>query len=145
MIGKSKKVLETENYVDEYILKHGYSPTYDNIAVHFGIAASVAYARCSKFREKMKGYAYEGTPRFVKIKLESWVPYEKLKAFTALFAQIDELLKDETEPVVTISDYIKGYRVQANFNPISEEAAKAKQEAIVKVIVDSAKKHERNF
>ncbi len=51
---KSKKVLETEQYIDEYTLKTGYPPTYQKLSEHFGIAESVAWYRCNKIRDKMK-------------------------------------------------------------------------------------------
>lgn len=54
MNGKSKKVIETEQWVDNYILQHGYPPTYEELQVHFNLASkSAAYSRCAKFRGKM--------------------------------------------------------------------------------------------
>lgn len=53
MNGKSKKVIETEKFVDGYILKHGYPPTYDVIQEKFKIGRAPAYARCKSFRYKM--------------------------------------------------------------------------------------------
>ncbi len=54
MRAKSKKVIETEKYVDEYILKYGYPPTYKEIQKQFSIGAAPAYSRCTKFRDKMR-------------------------------------------------------------------------------------------
>ena len=49
----TKKQLETEAWVDEYILTNGYPPTYQEIETQFSINASTAHYRCRNFREKM--------------------------------------------------------------------------------------------
>ncbi len=53
MIRKSKKVLEAEKYIDEYILKFGNPPTYEKLAEHLGVAQNTAWYRCRKIRDKM--------------------------------------------------------------------------------------------
>jgi cyclopropane fatty-acyl-phospholipid synthase-like methyltransferase len=49
---KSKKVITTEKWVDNYILQNGMAPTYDIVAKNFGISKTAAYDRCQRFREK---------------------------------------------------------------------------------------------
>lgn len=53
MKNKSKKVIETEQWVDAYISKNGKPPTYAEIQKQFNLSAAAAHARCKKFREKM--------------------------------------------------------------------------------------------
>lgn len=51
---KTWKELETETYVDEYIQKFAYPPTYKQIRAKFSIGEAAAHARCRSFRDKMK-------------------------------------------------------------------------------------------
>lgn len=51
---KTKKQIETEKWVDEYIEKYKYPPTYQMIKKQFKIDASAAHFRCRNFRDKMK-------------------------------------------------------------------------------------------
>lgn len=51
---KTKKQVETEKWVDEYIKKFNYPPTYVMIEKHFKIDASAAHFRCRNFRDKMR-------------------------------------------------------------------------------------------
>lgn len=54
MVGKSKKNLETEAWVDAFIKEHGEPPTYKMIEKQFNIKRCGAYMRCKKFRHKMR-------------------------------------------------------------------------------------------
>ena len=54
MNGKSKKVIETEKWVEEYIRINRQPPTYREIQERFDLSACAAWNRCKKFRDKMK-------------------------------------------------------------------------------------------
>lgn len=54
MNGKSKKVIETENFVDDYIKLNEHPPTYVEIQKHFNLSNCAAWHRCEKFRDKMR-------------------------------------------------------------------------------------------
>jgi hypothetical protein len=51
---KTKKEVETEIWVDEYILKFRCPPTYREIEQQFNIDSSAAHFRCRNFRHKMR-------------------------------------------------------------------------------------------
>ncbi len=57
MIGKSKKILITEKWVDTYIEMNGHPPTYDEIGKHFELGKCATYSRCAKFRHKMNQHS----------------------------------------------------------------------------------------
>lgn len=90
MHGKSKKVQETEAYVDACIEKYGFPPTYKQIQAEFNLASGPAYARCAKFRDKMKK-TYSSKITDVRMKFS--VPVEKFEKFAELLKQIQDLLK----------------------------------------------------
>lgn len=92
MNGKSKKNIETEKFVDSYTAKHGYPPTYEEVAKKFNIVHSVAWYRCKKFREKMK--KQPDNRMIVRLKYE--VPVSKFEKFSELLAQIQKLLTTPT-------------------------------------------------
>lgn len=50
---RSQKSIDAELWVDQFIEKHHYPPTYYDVAVQFGIARTSAYHRCKDFRIKM--------------------------------------------------------------------------------------------
>lgn len=50
---KSEKMLDVEEYVDQFIKAYQRPPTYDMISKEFKIAKNSAYSRCGKFRHKM--------------------------------------------------------------------------------------------
>ncbi len=51
---KSKKVIETEIWVDEFIKTNYLPPTYEEVGKRFGISSNTAWYRCGKFRVKMR-------------------------------------------------------------------------------------------
>lgn len=59
---RTKKQLETEKWVDEYIEKNGFPPTYAMIEDEFKIDASAAYYRCRNFRHKLRGIKRSDNP-----------------------------------------------------------------------------------
>jgi hypothetical protein len=54
MKNKSKKVIETEQWVDSFIAKYGHPPKYRDIELNFNLSKCAAWSRCAKFRNKMK-------------------------------------------------------------------------------------------
>lgn len=51
---KTQKQVETEKWVDAYIKKNNFPPTYKQVREHFKIDNSAAHSRCRNFRDKMK-------------------------------------------------------------------------------------------
>lgn len=49
----TEKTIEAEKWVDDYINKHGYPPTYEELAEGLKISKTSAYARARVFRDKM--------------------------------------------------------------------------------------------
>ena len=50
----SKKVIETEHYVDDFIFKNGKPPTYQQVMEQFGLKSkSASYMRLRRYRDKM--------------------------------------------------------------------------------------------
>lgn len=92
MNGKSKKVQETEEFVDKYIRKYGYPPTYDEVGEEFGLVRSHAYQRCAKFRNKMNGGKKPIHNGPTRVKLEFDVPFDKFEQFAELLSQMKKLL-----------------------------------------------------
>ena len=95
MNGKSKKVVQTEKWVDSYIKKNGFPPTYEELKNHFGLSRCAAWNRCNKFRSKMKQIETlkRGQEKSTKIKLEYFVPNENFEQFVILLTEINKLLK----------------------------------------------------
>jgi hypothetical protein len=54
MVGKSKKNIEVEEWVDAFIKEHNEPPTYSMIEKQFNIKRCAAWNRCEKFRGKMR-------------------------------------------------------------------------------------------
>ena len=94
MRGKSKKVIKTENFVDEYIAKYGFPPTYRQIEDFFGLSVSAAYSRCTKFRYKMvQNETVKTRGGATRVKIDFYVPLDKLARFGALYEKMVTLLK----------------------------------------------------
>ena len=51
---QTKKMKETEDWVDRFIEKHKYPPTYKEIAEGLKISETATFARCRGFRYKLK-------------------------------------------------------------------------------------------
>jgi hypothetical protein len=49
----TKKTLEAEAWVDRFIEKHKYPPTYKEIAEGLKLSETATFARCRTFREKL--------------------------------------------------------------------------------------------
>lgn len=92
---KSKKNLETEAWVDEYITQNGMPPTYQMIEKQFNLSRCAAWNRCAKFRHKMKQLSHlkTGQEKYTKIKLEFLIPNSKFDEFSFLLTKINGLLK----------------------------------------------------
>lgn len=96
---KSQKVIDTEKFVDEYILKHGgRPPSYSEISKHFGISNTAAFMRCEKFRKKMKGDTlvkteYSPSSSSMVINAEFIVPLDRFDEFSQILSCINRLLK----------------------------------------------------
>ncbi len=91
---KSTKVKEAESWVDAYIEFNGHPPTYDILAEGLGLGKTATYARCEKFRNKMKS---ADTTKLrannsTKIILQFVVPNEKYSEVMAIAAKINEFL-----------------------------------------------------
>ena len=52
--GVTSKMLEAEQYVDDYIEKNGEPPTYIIVKQHLNISGTATYARLRRYRHKMK-------------------------------------------------------------------------------------------
>jgi len=52
--GVTAKMLEAEQYVDDYIQKNGCPPTYATVRIHLDISGTATYARLRRYRHKMK-------------------------------------------------------------------------------------------
>ncbi len=51
----TQKMLDAEKYVDEYIIKHGKPPSYQNVSDFFNLKKSdAAFSRLRRYRHKMK-------------------------------------------------------------------------------------------
>lgn len=51
---QTKKTIETEKWVDMYIKKHKYPPTYREISKGLNISETASFVRCRTFRDKLK-------------------------------------------------------------------------------------------
>lgn len=92
---KTKKQIETEKWVDEYILKFNYPPTYQQIKEHFKIDASAAHFRCRNFRDKMRKNNIPpiSSIKYTRIRIEFLVPNDKTNEFYKKITDIHKLLK----------------------------------------------------
>lgn len=87
---KTKTEVETEKWVDEYILKFKCPPTYREIREHFKIDNSAAYFRCRKFKHKMRTNFFN-PPNSTTMKNEN----NPLKGNESILAKVDPLKAGE--------------------------------------------------
>jgi hypothetical protein len=94
---KTKKQIETEKWVDEYIEKFNYPPTYQQIQNHFKIDASAAHFRCRNFRDKMRKNNVPplSTIKYTRVTIGFLVADDKTEKFYKLINQIHKILKNE--------------------------------------------------
>lgn len=55
-MSRTKNTVPTELFVDAFIEKNNYPPTYSQVADFFKLSTSQAFARCRPFRHKMNRY-----------------------------------------------------------------------------------------
>ncbi len=89
MYRKSKKVIEREAWVDEYILLNGFPPSYNELAAHFKIGESVAWYACKKFRHKMRERTND---KIAIINLNLKVPADKAEEVNVLILKIKSII-----------------------------------------------------
>ena len=88
----TKKELEAKIFIEEYISKNGYSPTYRFLAESLWVSLMAWYARCKKFKNLMWEKIIPQEKEVV-IKEIYRVPHDKLEEFWKLRNMIYNLLK----------------------------------------------------
>lgn len=93
MIKKSKKNIEVETFVDNYIKEHGTPPTYATIQNEFKISRCAAYERCNKFRNKMRrcNNITKYTIGGVSVRLTHPIAKNKIEQFISILNQMNAL------------------------------------------------------
>lgn len=90
----TQKELETKNFIEEYIDKNGYSPTYRLLAESLWISVMAAFCRCKKFKSLMwEKLTQEDKEKPVIVREVYRVPHDKLEEFWKLRNMISNLLK----------------------------------------------------
>jgi hypothetical protein len=84
----------TEQWIDAFIAKYGYPPTYKQIGIGVGISTTAAYERCRHFRDKLNGKALREMMKenTTHVKLQFHVPNAQMPEFLEWLQQMNMFL-----------------------------------------------------